>query len=483
MTASQPPELIELTPTTAAATKTATAQLVARAIAVMTQVASLGVVARATDDADWASWGTVAMLVVIASFLVDPGLSPILVRRLTTDPAATPLPRAVLGVRGVLGTVAVLVVVGVTAALRGADGAVLALAFGGQLLPRALLLNATPWLQVDQRLHRQTALEAAAALLGLSGIVIAAASDAPVWMLGLVGFTLPTCALALVMRRELRITPSRRLDVPGPQAPRLRSVLHELGPFALALVIVAAYTRLSAVFLDLADVSDVEQGRFFYAFQFIEQLIVACGIVAAAVLPLLAARSRTTSLIGDSVTERLLVAVTAVGALLAAVTIALAGPVTDVIAGSGKEGAGADLVLMSPMAALVPAAMILGYVYVAIGRAPRYLRFALAGLVVNVALNVAFTLPHGVAASARITWITEAVVLVLPIAPLVAAGRGGRIAGLTIAALFGSTVIAAELAGPVLAPAVAGAALALVALALGARHLRWLGSAALGRSA
>ena len=45
--------------------------------------------------------------------------------------------------------------------------------------------------------------------------------------------------LALLMRRELRITPSRRYHVPGPQLPRVLSVVREMAPLAAALLYIA----------------------------------------------------------------------------------------------------------------------------------------------------------------------------------------------------------------------------------------------------
>jgi O-antigen/teichoic acid export membrane protein len=470
--ASAEPELL-LAPTTHGATRTAIAQLTARALSVLVQVASLGVVARVADVTQWASWGTVLLLVAIASFLLDPGLSPIVIRRLSTSPADAPLPRAMLPVRIALGILAVVVVCAVTLALRGGADLLLALALAGQLLPRSIVLNATPWLQIDQRLHRQTILEALVAAIGLSSLLVAAWAGASVVVLALVGFTIPTALLAVLMRRELRITPSRRADLPGPQWPRVISTLREVGPFALAILITASYTRLAVVFLQGSGVTDAERGRFFFAFQFVEQLIVGAGIVAAAVLPLLTSRARGVDLLADVVTHRLVAAVTAVGALISAVTIAVAVPVTDLIGGPTKTGAGEYLQLMAPMAAVVSPAMILGYVYVAISSTRRYLVIASISLVVTVIANLLFTLPHGAPAAARIVWMTDAVVVMLPLWPVARSSASGARQTGRVALLLIACGLAAE-ASLHLAPVLAACLLALAVAALAHGPLLWL---------
>jgi O-antigen/teichoic acid export membrane protein len=461
-------------PTVAGAAHTVVAQLVARIATVLATTGSVAIVARQTG-AEYADWGTIVSLVVLLAFALDPGITPIVVRRITQDPRTTPLPRALVPVRLVAAAIAFALLIGIAVAVRGAHAALLAVALGGQLLPRALVLNAMPWLQVDQRLHRMAVLEAVCAAGGLLVLALAAALGAGTPVLALAGFTIPVSLLAIAMARELRITPSRRLDVPGPQRERVLSLLREAGPLALALLITAAYTRTFVVFVNASDDSDLVRSNFLFAFNFVEQLLIFSGIAAGAVLPLLAVRARTSDLLSDEITHRLLVAVATAGALTAAAVIVIADPLTLLIGGPDQRGAGRFLTLLAPMSALLLPAMVLGFVYVAIGRSARYLRYTLIGLAFNLTANALLTLPHGAPASARIVWGTEAAVLVMPLAAIVATGSRGRAAAARMAVVFVAVAVSAELvAGHGLPPVAGGALSALVALAAGGQALWWL---------
>jgi O-antigen/teichoic acid export membrane protein len=225
--------------TARSATTTVLAQALARVIALGALVLSTALVARTLPVAEYADWVTVLSLVTLAGVLLDPAMTPVVVRKLVQDPGQAPRPEAMQRVRLVLGLAAFVLIVAISVVLRGADALALALALGAQTVPRALVLNAAAWLQVDHRLHRQAALEAAVAAAGLAALAVAVAAGASAPVLALVGLTLPISVLALLMRRELRLTPSAGLPSPGPQGPKVRSVVVELGPLALALVLTA----------------------------------------------------------------------------------------------------------------------------------------------------------------------------------------------------------------------------------------------------
>ncbi|MGE4425280.1 MAG: lipopolysaccharide biosynthesis protein [Solirubrobacteraceae bacterium] len=463
-------------PTARGASQTVIAQVGARLVSVIAVVGSTAIVVRHLGIEAYADWGTVVQLAALMAFAVDPGVSPIVVRRILQDPRTAPVPSALVPVRLALATLAFVVVVAVTVGLRGDGAVLLAAALGAQVVPRALVLNATPWLQVDQRLHRQTALEALAALLGLTMLGAAAAGGASAAVLGLVGFTVPTALLALLMRRELRITPSRALDVPGPQRDRVQSVVSEVAPLAGALVLVAVYMRIYIVFVNEAE-DEATIGRFVFAFQFVDQLMVAAGIVAGAALPLLAVRATAQRLLRDHRTHDLVVAVTAVGALIGVAMIALATPITDVVGGPEASGAERYLRLLAPIAPLLLASFVLAYVYVAIGQSRRYLVFNAVGLVVNLAAHALLTLSHGAEAAARITWGTEMVVTGLALAgiTLVASGRRAAAATATVVVVV---AVASELAAAgTVAPLVAAGGAGLVTSVVAHRPLRWMADA------
>jgi O-antigen/teichoic acid export membrane protein len=470
MDASEAPALQALS--ARSATVSIAAQLAARAITLAVVVGSTAIVARTLDVETYAEWATVISLSAMLAFVLDPGLTPVLLRRLAQETETVPRPSALVAVRVAFALLAIAAVCAISAALRGQEVLALALVLAAQAIPRALVLNAGAWLQADHRLHRQTVLEAVFAALGLLGLAVAAAAGASAVVLAAVGFLVPTALLAGVMARELAITPSRKLVVPGPQAERVRAVLREIRPLAGALLLVAVYTRLHVIFVNAAeDAGGV--ARFLFAWQFIEQALVVANIVAATLLPLLAARAAAHDLRRDPMTIDLLISVTALGALASALMVGFAQPITRLIGGPDLAGAQRDLTLLAPMVTMLMLAIQLGYVYLARGEGGRYLWFNFAALTFNLAGHAIFTLSYGADAAARVSWLTEAFVITLAFAPFWAAGA--RRPGLILLGLLAGVVLGAELAAGGVLPPLVAALIPLTAVAVLGRHrLVWL---------
>lgn len=461
-------------PTAAGATRTVTWQVGARTISVLAGIAATALVARSFSTDEFADWQLVFTIMGMVAFAVDPGISPVLVRRILHSPEDAPSPRGMIPVRLGLGVLSLAVIVGVSVGVNGAGTALLAVALGGSVVPRALALNATPWLQVDQRLHRQTALEAVSATLGLALLGAGVAADLPTWALGLGGFTIPTLILAALMQREVRITPARLREVPGEQAERVRSVLLEIAPLAGAIALVAIYTRIFAAFLPFAE-PKAEVARFLLAFLFVDQLVVVAAIVAGAMLPLFAVRARTEKLPTDPVTHRLITAVAGAGALIGAALVGLAPQLTGLIGGSGLDGADRYLELLAPNAPLLFTSFAVAYVYVTIGRSKRYLLYNAIGLLACLAGQFALTLTYGAGAAARVSWGTELLVTGLAITAVVS-GRSGRSAIVRVALAVAAVVLGGELAAAgTLAAPVAGLVIVAVTLLATGRQLLWTG--------
>lgn len=453
---------------------TVVAQIVGRGVSLVAVVGSTAIVARTIGVEAYADWATVLTLTALVAFLLDPGISPIVVRRLAQHPEQAPSPAALVPLRLGLGAAALVIVVAVAVALRGDSVTVLAIVLGAQVLPRALVLNATPWLQLDHRLHRQTALEAVTAFLGLAALGGAALADASAPVLALVGFAIPASVLALLMRRELSISPSRARDVPGPQRERVRSLVREVAPLALALLLVATTTRTFVVFLNrTADSQEVAE--FLLAFQVVEQVIVAAGIVAGALLPLLAIRGAGLGarFIRDESWHDLARVVSALGALVGAALIAFAEPFARIVGGPELADAAEDLERLAPMGAVIFPSILIAYVYVSAGLGTRYLYFNIAALAANLVANAFFTAKYGAPVSARITWGSEALVVALALVPAARAHASGRRAAALVGMTIAGSAVTAELvaAGDVPAP-LGGAVLAAAVLGGSWRLLR-----------
>ena len=292
-------------------------------------------------------------------------------------------------------------------------------------------------------------------------------------MLAAVGVLLPALVLAWLMQRKmggLASAPSRGREV---ERRLVRSVLREAAPVAGAIVLVSVYTRIGVVFVNEAGEGGV--AAFTLAFLFIEQLFLVAGIIAATLLPMLAARAATRSLAEDEVSQDLLEAVSVLGALAAIVLIGVAEPAVLLIGGAELEGATNILRLLAPACVAILVNFYVAYLFVAARRAPLYLIYNLVGLVVSVVLGVVLTLDHGAEAAARVTWITELTVVSLAAVPFFGRAAGGRRALGWFAGAMGLAVVCSELVAagtldPVPAALVAGALLALAGLP---RVRRW----------
>lgn len=448
---------------------TVIAQFGGRAAYLVLALASVGVVTRAIGATGYADWGTALSFAAMFGFLLDPGLTPVVVRRIVQDPSSSPTPGELLRLRLGLAGAAIVLVVGGTVALRGWETAPLALALAAQLAPRAVVLNSGAWLQAGHRLHRQTTVEAATAALGLAILLTLAAAGAGPVLLALGGWLAPAALLAALMVRELRRTPSARAE--GPRTPgTLAAVAREAAPLGMAVLLVALYTRINIVFVNLGE-DDVGVGEYLFAFGFIEQVIVAAAVLAGALLPLLAARATSVALLRDSQTHGMIVGAAAFGALMAAALLAVAEPLVLLVGGPTLRGAAEPLVLLSPMALMIFLAFVLAYLFTALGQAPRYLALNAVGLVFTLAANAALTLPFGAPAAARLTWATELVVVALASVAILRSGRSGRLA---CARLAGMAVVSVGCAEAVAAglPHLAGAiALGVGAVAIARREL------------
>ncbi len=452
---------------------TASGQMASRALALALTVASTAVVVRAIGEDGFATWGTVLMLFAMFAFALDPGVAPVVVRRLSQDPDQAPSPSALLSARLALAVAAYIAVVAVSLALRGDAALAVALVLAAQLLPRAVVMNVGTWMQAEHRLHVQTSLEAATVGGGLLLLIPLAAMDAPAWVLAAAGVLLPAIVLAWLMQRQLHklaaVPPRGR----GVDRGLVRSVLREAAPLAGAIVLVSIYTRIGVVFVNEAQGGDVAD--FTFAFLFIEQVIVVAAIVAATLLPMLAARASTRSPPEDPVVHDLLEAVSVLGAVGAIALVALARPLVLLIGGGELEGATELLRLLAPTCVALFANLYVAYLFVATGRARLYLIYNLVGLAVSLLLGFTLTLEHGAEAAARVTWITELTVVCLAAVPFFGREGGGRRALAWVVVTMAVAVACSELvtAGTLSPVPAALAAAGLLALMSFSRARRW----------
>jgi O-antigen/teichoic acid export membrane protein len=449
-----------LTPRTAAAT--AVGQLAGKALLLLIAFANTAIITRALGAGGYADWATVLTLTAMLGFALDPGISPPLVRRLSGTREDVPSPATLLWARIGLSALVYVVVIAASLAIRGTDAMLLAVVLAAELFPRSVVLNVAAWLQAYHRLHRQTAREVVSMGVGLALLGIAVALDAPAEVLAAVGIVVPSALLAGLSQRELRLVPTQSR---GPERQALRSLVLEALPIAAAVALLSVYTRIDVVFVSAAE-DAAGLAQYLLAFRFVEVLIMVAGILAVTLMPMLAARSGRMSLTADRLTHETMVAVGGLGALSGMALIAVANPAIDVLAPASLHFAADLLLLLSPVALALYLNFFLGYLMMALREGRRYLWFNSVALALNLAANAIFTPEYGSVAAARITWMTELVVVVAAMVPLARAPGGAR-AALKCAVLAAAAIAASELAydgtAPVLVALVGAALTAAVA--------------------
>jgi O-antigen/teichoic acid export membrane protein len=456
------------------ATATATGQITAKALLALTGIASTAVITRALGVGGYANWALALSLVAIVGFALEPGFAPVIGRRIWQRDAPVPRPASLLAYRLALAAVVYVAVALAALAIRGVDAMLLALVLAAELYPRSVTLNAGTWLQAYHRLHRQAWLEVAAAALGLAALLALSAAGASAYLLAAAGVTLPAALLAALSWRQLRTVPQEESSGGQSQREIVRSLIREVAPLAVAILLVSVYTRIDVVFVAAAE-DAAGLAQYLLAFRFVEQLIVVAGILAQTLMPMIAARVSTTrAAFEDELTHRMLVALAVFGTLGAEALIVAAKPLIAIVGGHSFAFAAKLLILLAPMATALVLNFFLAYLLMAIKLGGRYLRYNAIALAFNLAANAVFTLKYGNVAAARVTWATEFLVVGAAMLPLAAAHAGGRAAALRCALLVAVTIASSELAyAHTAAPLVVGALGALGAVAIGGRTL-WI---------
>jgi O-antigen/teichoic acid export membrane protein len=234
-----------------------------------------------------------------------------------------------------------------------------------------------------------------------------------------------------------------------PQVGNWRRLLVAAAPLALATMLIAVYFRIDMVVLArLKPAADV--GQYGAAYRFLDTLLLVPALVMSVLQPVIAR-----SAVGDR--SRLqrrywraiqLMAVAGIGiAVLGAMTGPRALPALPGFEDYG--GAGDALAVLSVAAALSFVGTVVQTTLVATHRQRQLLYVAGAGLVVNIALNVALIPPYSYMGAAWATMITEVAVLLFSLwaayplrlgLPLGGLGRGvaaGAILAVALAATYG----------------------------------------------
>jgi O-antigen/teichoic acid export membrane protein len=416
-------------------------QALGRGALLVIGVANTAIITRALGIGTYADWATVLSLFALFSFAMDPGLTSVIVRRLSIPGERAPRADSVLRLKFVLALVVYVLICIAAISLRGFDTAVLAALLALQIFPRAVIGNAQAWLQAHHLVHRQTAYEVGTGVAGTGALLALALIDAPPVALAVAGFVAPAVVLAVFTQRQLRRLPKAAWAPADPAS--LRSVWHEAAPIAGSVVLLALYTRIDTFFVNIAD-SAIGVALYLLAYRLIEQTQAVANIIATTALPLLADLASRVDIFRDRRLYEGLLSVTAVGVAISGGLIIAADPLIAVLGGDQFSGGSVFVVLLAPLCGALFVNFYLGYFYIGIGRGRRYLYVNAVGLAVNLAGNAAFTLSYGASAAARVSWVTEFVVVGLNLYPLFRHGRLAFTTCLRVTVLLGALAVAAE---------------------------------------
>ncbi len=434
-------------------------------------LAGTAVVTRALGVKGYATWGTVLSLLTMFGFALDPGLAPVIVRRLSQGDPSLPGPASFLRIRLVLAAAVYTCVTVLTVILRGTAALPVALVMAAQLFPRVVIQNAGTWLQAHHLLHRQSAYEVLTQLGGLAALAFGAVLSLPAAGLAAMGFFAPAVALASLMERQLGKVVERRSTSNDGQGVRnaLRAVIREAAPVAGATLLVSIYFRIDVFFVTPSETT-AGLASYLLAYRFIEQAAVVAGILATTLMPMLSVRALRVALVQDRATAETLVAVAALGGACAASMIGFSHPLTDLVGGPAFHRAALLLSLLAPTVAGVFLNFFLGYLFMSLQMAKRYLWINGIGLLVNVAGNSLFTLSSGASSAARVSYVTELVVVTLAAVPL--ARDGSWSAVVKALSIYGTAIAGAEGYAAGWFPAsVAAGGILIATAALAAREL------------
>lgn len=317
-------------------------------------------------------------------------------------------------------------------------------------------------------LQSQGGVARALVLQRLLGCVLAVA--AMVGGLGLVGLAAAyltgtltgAVAVALAVRRL-----GVRLDRRGLSRDALRSFASGSVLVGVHSVASMALFRLDAVLLGVL-VSDAEVGTYAAAYRLLETVLFVAFAVSRAVFPVLSAEATPAKVrygLEQAVSVTALVYVP-----FAAVLLLRPQALLDLLYGAeyAREGTGVlQLLALAPL--LYGAAYLAGYALIALAQTRRLLLVTAGATLLNLGLNVVL-IPrdgaHGAAAATTLTFLAQAVALVVVLARLV--GTPALHRGLAVPALASVGVVGVLLSPLPLLPALltAGVVYAVLVLAL-----------------
>jgi O-antigen/teichoic acid export membrane protein len=385
-------------------------QLVARAISMAISVITVSLTARTLDPEGFGVWSGSLAFVGLFATLTDLGFTTAAMQRMAADPEREHAWLGALAVaRGGLSLVAGAVcAVAIPLLLGGGhDAHVVAWIMTATVLTS----GANALMSVfHSRLRAGVALSFSVlhSALWLTAVVVLAVVDASV-----VAFAAAYVGILCVIA-ALQLRTTRRLaDIAWREGLRLwRPLLRIAFPLGIAGVLITVYYQVDSVLL-LSIAGPEEAGIYGAAYRVIEPLTFLPAAVMASFFPVLSAvrardPARVNRLVQVAADYMLIISLPVLAA-----TVALSGPIVDLLYGPGYDRAAGLLPILMLAFVFICLGTLSGFLAPLVDLQWRLALYSAIGAAANVGLNLLLIPPHGAYGSAWATVATELLTMTL----------------------------------------------------------------------
>jgi O-antigen/teichoic acid export membrane protein len=366
------------------------------------------IIVRLLGDARFGQWSTILAVVQIAAYVADFGLEQVVVRQAATDPeqeakwlGALVVLRVVLGVPVFLVALALLAIIATDHAMLVASVIVIAMS----IVTAPMFLR--PIFQLRTRNDVPVAAMTVQSVLWTAGAaaLLAAGAGAGLEAVAALFAATTTIGALVVMIAGLRVLRPQLRHV----RPQIREILRVGVPIGIAGLLVTAYAKIDQV-LVFVIVGDRAAGLYGAAYRFLDQAQFLPISVMTTLYPMMAR-----AYVADRDQLRRLIQVTIeillIGSLPVLAFMIAAGPqVMAFIFGESFAQAGHALAILMGAFVVISIGYVSGSLIIVLDEQRTFMRYALIGLVVNLALNVTLLPRFHYVAAAWATLITDAVV-------------------------------------------------------------------------
>jgi O-antigen/teichoic acid export membrane protein len=419
-------------------------QLLARTANLALGIAVTLILVRSLGEAGFGAWSTIFAIAQIVGYFGDLGLEQIAVRKAAEQPEREGTwVSALLSLRVAIAVPVTLASIGVVALV--ADDASMFVA--GVLVCGTLVVGAFAALRVIFQLRVRNAIPATFELVNgvlWAVVVIAVAAFGG----GIVPFAAGFLAVSALVTALQALLALRIVHVPLRGARRHWPELVRVGiPVAISGLLIIAYGRIDQILVFELD-GATGAGLYGASYRIVDRAQMVPATIMTTLFPLIAAawgahdRDRAKRLVHSAFD------LLALGSLPAfAFTLVTSELIVRDLFGPGFEGAGPTLAVMMGTFVLTSIGYLCGYVIIVLSLQRRFVRYAFAGLVVNVTLNVALIPPFGYPAAAWAFLATQVLVIGLSLRAIVQGLGFGVVTGRLARIALASAGMAAVVAG------------------------------------